>query len=53
MVLAVYADQVKCKRLIALVQPFTNRKHPPLWTYGSASGRNWRYAASPNAAVDC
>jgi hypothetical protein len=51
MVLAVYAAQ--CNRLIALVQPFTERKHPPLWTYASRNGRNWTRAASPTAAVDC
>jgi len=52
-VLTVYADQIECNQLIALVQPFTKRKNPPLWTYASANGRHWTYAANPNAAVDC
>lgn len=53
MVLAVYSSQIQCSRLIALVQPFTKRKHLPLWTYASASGHHWTCAANPNAAVDC
>ena len=53
MVLTAYADQLRCNQLIALVQPFTERKHPPLWTYASANGRHWTNAANPNHAVDC
>jgi hypothetical protein len=53
MVLNVYAPLTNCKRLIALVQPFTKRKHPPLWTYTSTNGRNWTYTANPNAAGGC
>jgi hypothetical protein len=52
-VLTVYADQIQCNQLVALVQPFTKRNHPPLWTYASTNGRNWTYAANPNAAGDC
>jgi hypothetical protein len=52
-VLTVYADQIQCNRLIALVQPFTRRKHPPLWTYVSTNGRKWTYAANPQSAGGC
>ena len=52
-VLTVYADQIQCNRLIALVQPFIQRKHPPLWTYASATGHHWTYVANTNAATDC
>ena len=53
-VLTVYADQIsRCNRLIALIQPLTKRTHPPLWTYASANGRHWTYAANPSAASDC
>jgi hypothetical protein len=53
MVLTVYAPQTNCKRLIALVQPFTKRKNAPIWAYASANGRTWRYGADPNAAGGC
>jgi hypothetical protein len=53
MVLTVYADQLQCNRLVALVQPFTKRKAPPLWAYASANGRNWTYETNPSAAADC
>jgi hypothetical protein len=52
-VLTVYAGTSVCGRLIALVQPFTRRGTPPLWTYASATGRRWTYAPNPNATRDC
>jgi len=42
-----------CGRLIALVQPFTKRSRPPLWTYVSAQGSRWTYTANPNAKLTC
>ena len=53
MVLTVYAPQTNCNRLIALVEPFTKRQHPLLWTYASPNGRKWKYAANPQSAGGC
>lgn len=53
MVLTVYAEQGQCNRLIALIQPFTKRKQPPLWTYASANGRHWTYVFNPSTAAHC
>lgn len=52
-VLTVYGASNLCGRLIAVVEPFTKRSKPPLWTYVSTSGRRWIYAPKPNVGRDC
>ncbi len=53
-VVTVYAGpSMECGRLIAVVQPFTKRPNPPLWTFASAQGRRWTYTANPNANLTC
>jgi hypothetical protein len=48
-VLTVYPAPGACGNLVALVQPFTKSKHPPLWTYESDQGRRWNYEPNPTA----
>jgi hypothetical protein len=52
-VLAVYPGPSVCGRLIAVVQPFSKGKPPPLWTYASSSGRRWVYVPNPNNEPAC
>jgi hypothetical protein len=50
-VLTVYPGPSACGRLIAVVQAYSTRLNPPLWTYASSQGRRWTHAANPNAKL--
>lgn len=52
-VVTVYGGPSICGRLIAVVQPYSKRPNPPLWTYASAQGRRWTYTPNPNTNVAC
>jgi len=52
-VLAVYPGPSVCGRLIAVVQPYSKGKLPPLWTYASHTGRRWIYVPNPNSQPAC
>ncbi len=51
-VLTVYPVPGACGHLVALVQPFTKSKHPPLWTYESDEGRLWSYEPNPTGPLN-
>lgn len=52
-VVTVYPGPTSCGRLIAVVQIYSKRTNPPLWTYASATGRRWTHVANPNTRLTC